>query len=83
MRHLLLFSLISLSVEVAWLTNRTEQMWWQKYIEPFRDRSGGWLTTRFLSGRMRFLKPGQSDVGPNERPPFGIVLCIWTAGEIA
>ena len=60
--------------------NRTEQMWWQKYIEPFRDRSGAWLHTRFLSGRMRFLKPGQSEVGPNERPPFGIVLCIWSGG---
>jgi len=65
--------------------NRTEQKWWQEYIEPCRDLP--WVThapyvwrhvrTRFLPGRMRFLKPGQTEVGPNERPPFGIVLCIW------
>lgn len=57
--------------------NRTEQIWWQRHIEPFRDRPGLWITTRFLPGRMRFLKPGQTEIGPNERPPFGIVLCIW------
>lgn len=57
--------------------NRTEQSWWQRHIEPFRDRAMSPLTTRFLSGRQRFLKPGQKKVGPNERPPFGLVLCIW------
>jgi phage N-6-adenine-methyltransferase len=57
--------------------NRTEQGLWQKHIEPFRDRAMSRLTTEFLPGRMRFLKPGQVVIGPNERPPFGIVLCIW------
>lgn len=58
--------------------NRTEQSWWQKGIEPFRDRPGSVLTTEFLHGRLRFLKAGQKEIGPNERPPFGCVLCIWT-----
>lgn len=57
--------------------NRTEQGWWQRHIEPFRDRALSRLTTEFLPGRTRFLKPGQEKIGPNERPPFGIVLCIW------
>jgi phage N-6-adenine-methyltransferase len=57
--------------------NRTEQGWWQRQIEPKRDRALSPLTTEFLSGRLRFLKPGQVEIGPNERPPFGIVLCIW------
>ena len=57
--------------------NRTEQGWWQRHIETFRDRALSPLTTEFLAGRLRFLKPGQTEIGPNERPPFGIVLCIW------
>jgi hypothetical protein len=28
--------------------NRTEQGWWQKHIEPFRDRAMSRLTTEFL-----------------------------------
>lgn len=57
--------------------NRTEQSWWQNHIEPYRDRAMSPLTTEFLRGRLRFLKPGQKKIGPNERPPFGIVLCVW------
>lgn len=57
--------------------NRTEQKWWQNGIEPMRDKPGSPLRTQFLPGRLRFLKPGQQVVGPNERPPFGCVLCIW------
>lgn len=60
--------------------NRTEQSFWQLMVEPFRDRGGSPLSTEFLSGRMRFLKPGQTAVGPNQRPPFGCVLLVWTAG---
>lgn len=58
--------------------NRTEQTWWQEDIEPYRDREGWPLRVEFLPGRQRFLKPGQAAIGPNERPPFGLVLCIWT-----
>jgi phage N-6-adenine-methyltransferase len=57
--------------------NRTEQTWWQLMVEPFRDRAHSPLTVRFLPGRMRFLKPGQTAVGPNQRPPFGCVLLVW------
>lgn len=58
--------------------NRTEQRWWQEWIEPFRDQALSPLTIEFLPGRQRFLKPGQEKIGPNERPPFGMVLAIWT-----
>lgn len=57
--------------------NRTEQRWWQEFIEPIRDRPGSRLRVEFLPNRLRFLKPGQTMVGPNERPPFGSCLCIW------
>jgi phage N-6-adenine-methyltransferase len=62
--------------------NRTEQGWWQDLVEPRRDRSHaskelGILRTEFLAGRQRFIKPTKSEVGPNERPPFGCVLLIW------
>jgi phage N-6-adenine-methyltransferase len=57
--------------------NRTEQKFWQKHVEPFRDRSGSPLTTEFLPGRMRFIRRDRDAVGPNERPPFGVVLLIW------
>lgn len=57
--------------------NRTEQQFWQLMVEPYRDRPGSPLTTTFLPGRMRFLKPGQTAIGPNQRPPFGCVLLVW------
>lgn len=57
--------------------NCTEQQFWQLMVEPFRDRAGSPLTTEFLPGRMRFLKPGQTAIGPNQRPPFGCVLLVW------
>lgn len=57
--------------------NRTEQRWWQTEIEPYRDTADGSCRVEFLSGRLRFIRPGRSDVGPNERPPFGCCLVIW------
>ncbi len=56
--------------------NRTEQGWWQRQVEPRRDRPGG-VRVEFLPGRLRFLKPGQKHIAPNERPPFGCCLLIW------
>ena len=61
--------------------NRTEQQWWQEYIEPYRDLPGSDLHVEFLPGRMRFLARGQTEVGPDERPPFGCCLLIWEARE--
>ena len=57
--------------------NRTEQKWWQQWVEPYRDKTGSELRVEFLPGRLRFLKPRQKEIGPNERPPFGCCLLIW------
>ena len=59
--------------------NRTEQGWWQRQVEPFRDRHLGILRVEFLSGRLRFLAPGALAIKPNERPPFGCCLLIFEA----
>jgi len=56
--------------------NRCEQGWWQRHVEPIRDRPGG-PRVEFLPGRMRFIRVGSTEVGPNERPPFGCCLLIW------
>ncbi len=61
--------------------NRTEQKWWQRQVEPRRDRAESGLRVEFLPGRMRFIKAGQLDVGPNERPPFGCCLLIWSGAD--
>jgi phage N-6-adenine-methyltransferase len=63
--------------------NRTEQGWWQYWVEPFRDRADGKLRTEFMPGRQRFIAKGKTDVGPNERPKFGCVLLIWGNERIA
>lgn len=60
--------------------NRTEQRWWQDLVEPYRDREGGGLRVRFLAGRIRFLKPGQTVIGSDERPPFGCCVLVFDAG---
>lgn len=57
--------------------NRTEQAWWRDLVEPYRDRPGSALAVEFLPGRLRFLAPGQTVIGANERPPFGCCLLIW------
>lgn len=56
--------------------NRTEQGWWHRWIEPYRDM-GGRLRTEFIRGRQRFIHPDSERVGMNERPPFGVCLLIW------
>lgn len=58
--------------------NRTEQGWWQDHIEPYRDR-GAMFSIEFMRGRQRFIMPGQTEVLPNQRPPFGVCLAIWGA----
>jgi phage N-6-adenine-methyltransferase len=61
--------------------NRTEQAFWQEMVEPYRDLPGSDLHVEFLPSRMRFLTRGQTEVGPDERPPFGCCLLIWEARE--
>lgn len=56
--------------------NRTEQKWWQEKVEPWRDR-GGLLRVTFVRGRQRFIMPGQTEVLPNQRPPFGVAILTW------
>lgn len=59
--------------------NRTEQTWWQRHVEPYRDQPDSPLTVRFLSGRMRFIRP-TAVIGPKgDRPPFGCCLLVWGA----
>ena len=57
--------------------NRTEQGWWQKYVEPYRDKGLG-VSTRFLRGRPRFIRPPEAQVPKKgDRPPFGLVVVIF------
>lgn len=57
--------------------NRTEQAWWQEWVEPMRDKPEEDLRVEFLRGRRRFIAPNAAAVGPNERPPFGVCLLVW------
>ncbi len=63
--------------------NRTEQPWWQRYIEPERDMLGhSELTTRFLEGRRCFKNRGEDIRNrTSKNPPFGVVICIWDRRE--
>lgn len=58
--------------------NRTEQTWWQEFVEPFRDRQLSRLRVEFLPGRLRF-GIGRNAPISNTRPPFGCCLLIWRA----
>jgi len=53
--------------------NRTEQPFWQTYIEPYRD-GGGRLVTQYLKGRTKFTKDGSTMGSPN----FASVLLVWS-----
>lgn len=58
--------------------NRMEQEWWQRLVEPRRDRGNPpRLTCEFLPGRLKFLSPGEDKIRANNRPPFGCCLLIW------
>lgn len=63
--------------------NRTEQRFWQDLIEPVRDRHDGRLAVEFIRGRLRFLRPGEEQIPPNSRPPFGCCLLIFKPRELA
>lgn len=72
--------------------NRQEQPFWQDMIEPYRDRPGSPLSTRFLAGRRHFTVDGGKPIMQQPRvskrtgkplkqtrssAEFGLVLCIW------
>jgi hypothetical protein len=62
--------------------NRTEQPFWQQFIEPRRDRPRGgdgiWLRTFFAPGRTQYGSPANPE-GRNKKnsPPFASVLLVW------
>ena len=65
--------------------NRTEQRFWQEWVEPFRDgpvTDGISLRSRFLRGRTRFVMPPDfqyyTTKAKGDRPPFGCCLLIWS-----
>jgi hypothetical protein len=83
------FSLLRPWIEKAWddspdvacillPNNRQEQPFFQDLVEPFRDKAGSPLTTRFLRKRRPFLHMGQG-IGnrTSKNPPFGLLLLIW------
>jgi phage N-6-adenine-methyltransferase len=57
-------------------SNRTEQGWWQDYIEPVRDGRGP-VETRFIRRRVDFGVPGNEEGKFKTSVPFGSVLVIW------
>lgn len=59
--------------------NRTEQGWWHRQVEPYRDRRDSPLRVEFLAGRQRFIAPGDDGIKPNARPPYGSALLIFGA----
>lgn len=58
--------------------NRTEQGWWQRQVEPMLRARNPEFRAEFLPGRLRFLAPGADEIKPNERPPYGCCLLIWS-----
>lgn len=61
--------------------NRTEQSWWQDFVEPHRDRPDSPLAVEFIRGRLRFDVPGGYNDPRGNRPPFGSALLIWAAAK--
>lgn len=56
---------------------KTEQPWWQRDVEPYRDGRGSErLSTFFVPGRTSFARPGSGGVGQSGAP-FGCVLLVW------
>jgi hypothetical protein len=63
--------------------NRTEQRWWQDWIEPFRDQPATnnphqpLLSARFLPRRINFGSRDNLGAWSASSAPFGCVLLIW------
>lgn len=63
--------------------NRTEQGWWQRLVEPERDRPGGRIVTRFIAKRLNFGVPGNEGGKFKTSAPFGNVLLIVRPRDLA
>ena len=62
--------------------NRTEQPWWQEFVEPYRDGCRNidhTVRTQFLPRRLRFGFPGDPTGKTGHQPTFGCVLITWEA----
>jgi len=77
--------------------NRTEQPWWHKHVEPYRDER--WrknyrptedartsvlahrLTTHCLPSRVRYGHPGNPSGAGAGSPPFASMLLVWRPNE--
>lgn len=61
--------------------NRTEQPWWQEYIEPYRDDYAildDDPRVRFLAKRRSFKNRGAAIANrTSKNPPFGVCVVIW------
>lgn len=59
---------------------RTEQRWWEKYVEPNRDNPARWeeirckFSLKFLPGRTHYVPPPSVEASS---PRFGSCLLIW------
>ena len=60
------------------IPTRTEQSFWHKFVEPYRDRPGGALRTFFLPGRQQFGNPDDPRGENAGSPPFNCVLLHWS-----
>lgn len=60
--------------------DRTGQPWWQKHVEPYRDRGKG-LSVEFLPGRIYFKPPKPRHPDASKRPQFSCCLLIWGQSE--
>lgn len=58
--------------------NRTEQGWWQDLVEPHLRARRADFHCEFLRGRVRFIARDGNGIKPNERPPFGCCLLVWS-----
>lgn len=59
---------------------RTDMHWWQKHIEPYRDRKGSPLHVHFLGDRLPYGRPGDPEGVNAGCPEFGSVFLCWRRG---
>jgi len=64
------------SITMLLPANRTEQGFWQDWIEPLRR--DGLIDVYFLRGRRRFDRPGWTKPKKGDRPPFGLCVVVWS-----
>ena len=59
--------------------NKTEQPWFQEFVEPFRDGRGSRLTTQFLAKRVNDFGTPEVPEGKDWKSSLfhGLVLLTW------